>query len=256
LPPGHHRGHVLTSIGHIAEIWRYPVSSLGGERVASTIVSVDGIVNDRRFSLIDAETGVPAAPEKHVRWRKALHLEARWADGQMPTIAFPDGACFAVDDSALNALLSDYFEFSVAVAAHGPVEGHPDFPRTEYRHAHFPMHVLTTASLRHLAQLRQVEAVDVRRFRPTVLIDTGDATGFAEKQWVGRSLRIGAVAVQAIEETTRCGMTFVAQPGVEDDPDILRTILRNNRRHLGINCNVDGAGTLHEGDEVVVGAGG
>jgi uncharacterized protein YcbX len=229
------------------------VSSLGGERVTSTIVSVDGIVNDRRFTLIDAETGAPAAPEKHVRWRKALHLEARWGTGKMPTIAFPDGACFTVTDGALNAMLSDYFEFAVEVAAHGPVEGHPDFPRTEYRHAHFPMHVLTTASLQRLAELREVEAVDVRRFRPTVLIDTGEASGFVEKQWVGRSLRVGAVTVQALEETTRCGMTFVAQPGVEDDPEILRTILRNNKRHLGINCNVAGAGFLHEGDEVFVG---
>jgi len=204
--------------------------------VASTIVSVDGLVNDRRFTLIDAETGAPAAPEKHVRWRKALHLEARWGAGKMPTIAFPDGTCLAVNDGALNAMLSDY-------------------PRTEYRHAHFPMHVLTTASLQRLAELRQVDAVDVRRFRPTVLIDTGDARGFVEKQWVGRSLRVGAVAVQAIEETTRCGMTFVAQPGVADDPEILRTILRNNKRHLGINCNVGGAGFFHEGDEVFVGSG-
>jgi uncharacterized protein YcbX len=243
----------LNSIGRITEIWRYPISSLGGERIASTIVTDAGIVGDRQFALVDDATGVPAAPEKHARWRKALHLQARCVAGELPTITFPDGPCCAVNDRALNALLSDYFEFAVAIAANGPIDGHPDFRRTEHRHMHFPIHVLTTASLQHVAELRQVEAVDVRRFRPTVLIETGDIRGFAEKQWIGQSLHLGAVALRAVEETTRCGMTFIPQPGIEDDPEILRTILRNNRRHLGLNCSVESIGTLQEGDDVSVG---
>jgi hypothetical protein len=149
-------------------------------------------------------------------------------------------------------MLSDYFGFATAVAAHQKVESHPDFPRTEHRDAHFPVHLLTTASMKRLAELRQVDTVDVRRFRPTVLIDT-DAGGFAEKQWIGHSLRLGDdVGLQAVEETTRCGMTFIEQPGVADDPDILRTILRHNKRHFGINCTIDRTGSLHEGDGAVI----
>jgi MOSC domain-containing protein len=243
----------LKQVGRIAEIWRYPVSSLGGERLPRASLDAAGVVGDRQYALIDRETGLPAAPEKHARWRKALNLQAHGVTGQLPTITFPDGHRCPVNDASLNGRLSDYFGFATAVAAHEPIAGHPDFPRAAHRHAHFPIHVLTTASLQRLADLRQVETVDVRRFRPTVLIETGGTIGFAEKQWIGQSLRLGTLSVHAQEETTRCGMTFIAQPGVDEDPEILRNILRHNKRHLGINCTVDGVGTLHEGDDVFVG---
>lgn len=237
-------------IGKIAEIWRYPVSSLAGERIASACLTIGGVVDDRQFGLIDGETGLPAAPEKHARWRKALLLKANGVAGQLPTITFPDGLCRPVDDQALNGMLSGYFGFDAVLAAHEAIDGYPDFPRTEQRHPHFPVHVLTTASLRRIAEVRQTDAVDVRRFRPTVLIETGEASGFVEKNWIGHSLRLGAVRLRAEEETTRCGITFIAQPEIEDDPEVLRSILRHNKRHLGINCTVDATGTLHVGDEV------
>ena len=239
-------------IGRIAELWRYPVSSLAGERVASASLTTGGVVEDRLFGLVDGETGLPAAPEKHARWRKALHLQARSVAGQLPTITFPDGTCCPVDDRALDEMLSDFFGFDAVLAAHETIDGYPDFPRTGQRHPHFPVHALTTASLRRLAEVRQTDAVDVRRFRPTVLIETVEASGFVEKNWIGHSLRFGTVGLRAEEETTRCGITFIEQPGVEDDPEVLRSILRHNKRHLGINCTVDAPGTLHVGDEVFI----
>lgn len=242
----------MTLIGRIAELWRYPVSSLAGERVESVSLTAGGVIDDRQFGLIDAETGLPAAPEKHARWRKALHLQAHSVAGQLPTITFPDGLCRAVDDRALNGMLSDYFGFETVLAAHEAIEGYPDFPRTGQRHPHFPVHALTTASLRRVAEVRQIDAVDVRRFRPTVLIETVEASGFIEKNWIGHGLRLGAVGLRVEEETTRCGVTFIEQPGVEDDPEVLRSILRHNKRHLGVNCTVDATGTLHVGDEVFI----
>lgn len=243
----------MNSVGRIAGLWRYPVSSLGGEQLTSVALTAKGIDGDRRFALIDAESGHPAAPEKHARWRDGLHLQAQCVAGQLPTIRFPDGHRLQVDDPSLNGMLSEYFGFAVAIAANEPIEGHPGFLRTEHRHRHFPVHALTTASLQRLAEVRQVETVDVKRFRPTVLLETGAASGFAEKQWIGRSLRLGEVTVYVQEETTRCGMTFIAQPGFEDDPEILRSILRHNKRHLGINCTVDVVGILQVGDKVFVG---
>lgn len=228
------------------------MSSLGGEQVAYADASLAGVSNDRQFGLIDQMSGLPAAPEKHARWRGALHLKSRSVVGRVPDIVFPDGYRCSVGSDQLNSLLSEYFGFAVAIAAHQPIDGYPDFPLSRYRHEHFAMHLLTTASLQYLAELRQVEAVDVRRFRPTVLIETGDTGDFIEKKWIGKKLGLGEVLLQAEEETTRCGMTFISQPGVEDDPEILRTILRNNKRHLGINCSVDVAGTIRVGDDVVI----
>ena len=66
----------MDPVGRIAEIWRYPVSSVGGERMLFTGVTAIGLAGDRQFALIDVETGRPAAPEFEVRWRKALALHA------------------------------------------------------------------------------------------------------------------------------------------------------------------------------------
>ena len=114
------------------------------------------------------------------------------------------------------------------------------------------MNLLTTASLEHLGRIRQVAAVDGRRFRPTVLIETSSGSGFLESQWVGRRLRLGAISLKAQEHTKRCGVTFISQPGLEEDPEIPRSTLRHNRRNLGIYCSIDGTGTLQPGDELLV----
>lgn len=241
----------MTPVGRIAEIWRYPVSSVGGERVSSAELCAAGVVDDRQYGMIDRASGLAATPEKDHRWRKALHLEAQSVAGKLPRILFPDGQSYALDDRSLDGVLSDYFGFAVAVATYDREEGHFDFPLTRHRNAHSPVHVLTTSSLEHLATLRQVAAIDSRRFRPTVLIHTsGD--GFLEKDWIGRRLRLGAIALNAREETKRCGMTFVSQSGLDDDPEILRTVLRHNKRNLGIYCSVDIPGTLRVGDELVI----
>jgi hypothetical protein len=47
-------------------------------------------------------------------------------------------------------------------------------------------------------------------------------------------------------------VTFVSQPGLEEDPEILRKILRNNKRNLGIYCSIALSGTIALGDEVFV----
>lgn len=244
----------MHSSGRIIEIWRYPVSSLGGERVASACVNAGGIAGDRQYALIDAATGIPAAPEKDLRWRKALHLRATSGAGNTAVIHFPDGTPSALNDPALNERLSDYFGFAAALATHASVEAIAGLPVVPYRHHHFPLHLLTTSSLAHLAALRQVATIDVRRFRPSVLLDTGGAGSFLEDRWIGQGLWLGGVELQVAEATKRCGMTFIAQPKIDDDPDILRTILRHNKRHLGVYCAVQAGGTLETGADVRVSA--
>ena len=238
-------------VGRVAEIWRYPVSSVGGERVRAADVSAAGVAGDRQYGMIDLATGRAATPEKDPRWRKALHLEARSVSGKLPTIVFPNGHAYALDDRSLDGVLSEYFAFAVAVAAYDREEGHFDFPLTRHRNLHFPLHLLTTASLEQLARVRQVEAIDSRRFRPTVLIEA-KGEGFLENEWIGRRLRVGAIELTAKEKTKRCGMTFMAQPGLDDDPEILRSIVRHNKRDLGIYCSIDSVGTLQVGDELFI----
>jgi uncharacterized protein len=242
----------LRLAGRIIEIWRYPVSSLGGEVISRVNACPEGVEGDRQYGLIDAATGAPAVPEKDARWRKALYLAAAYADCEFPIISFPDGRRCSLNDGSLNSLLSDYFGFATAIAAYEHTERRSGFPLTHFRHRHFPLHLLTTASLEYLAVLRKANVIDSRRFRPTVLIEVDKDAGFVESGWIGRLMRLGSIELKAEENTKRCGVTFISQPGLEEDPEILRYILRNNKRNLGIYCSIDASGTIELGDEVFV----
>jgi len=126
-------------------------------------------------------------------------------------------------------------------------------PRGTYFDA-FPIHVLTTASLETMARLNPAARWEVRRFRPNFLIETRpDIKGLVEAEWDGRKLRIGSVELKCELPTVRCGMTIQAQAGLEKDPSILRTIVKDADQNLGVYASVVSAGEVRVGDPVVLG---
>lgn len=236
----------------VAGLWRYPVASVGGEAVSSAIVGVQGLVGDRIYGLFDAASGAPAAPEKDRRWHKALSLIATLTKDGTTTIRFPNSIEIELGAASAPICLSEFFGFDVGIGRIGLESNGKDFPSLRHRQPHSPVHLLTTESLRYLAQLREVDSVDVRRFRPNILLQSifsDEESCFAEAAWIGRRGRTKDIALTVEEEATRCGMTIIPQPGIEDDPEILRTILRRNRRRLGAYCTVAETGVLSVGDD-------
>ena len=75
-----------------------------------------------------------------------------------------------------------------------------------------------------------------------------------ENDWLGTTLTIGAVAVAVSERTRRCGMTLIAQPGLDEEPDVLRGVMRHNGRSLGVYAAPLASGVLAVGDRVYAGA--
>jgi uncharacterized protein YcbX len=236
-------------LGRIVEIWRYPVTSLGGEQLAAAQLAADGLAQDRRYALVDA-AGVIAAPEREARWRRALALQAS-LPGATPVITFPDGRRLALDDPAMREALTAFFGFAVAIAVCDPAVAGDGLPTVARRDAHAPLHLLTTASLRRLQALGPGGLPDRRRFRPTVLVETAGAD-FVEDGWIGRRLRLGDAELAAQDRATRCGMTILAQPGIAEEPEILRQLVRHNRRHFGIYCGIARAGAIAVGDSLAL----
>jgi uncharacterized protein YcbX len=85
-------------VGRIAEIWRYPVKSMGGERVPSALLSAGGIPGDRGWALYDEE----ARQIRNAKLLpKLLMFSARYAgepaQGTATAVAIsgPDGASFS-----------------------------------------------------------------------------------------------------------------------------------------------------------------
>lgn len=96
-------------IGIVKEIWRYPVKSMGGERITEATIGVDGIDGDRGYATRDEGAG-------EIRGAKnipaLLSLQARYlapprGDSIPPVlITLPDGSTVRSDDPQVSAQLS------------------------------------------------------------------------------------------------------------------------------------------------------
>ena len=115
----------------------------------------------------------------------------------------------------------------------------------------FPLLVVTTSSLRSLAEALPDAAVDVRRFRPSLVVDTGDAPGYPEFEWLGRSLSIGDVELEVGVRCPRCVMvTREIDDDVPADRSVLRHIVRELGQDFGVYVEVRRPGRIRVGDEV------
>lgn len=237
---------------HIIELWRYPVSSVGGERLSSADIAPEGVPGDRQFSIVDAHTFKPAAPEKLPKWRKLLFLSAHSEGLDGPEIRFPDSTTYAVDDRRVHAALSDLVGFAASVCKYPlPELSHLDMPVTENRYKPAPLHIVSQSSIERLSDVVGAP-IDARRFRANLVVDGEDRSDFEENQWIGCTLKTGAVSCLVTEPTVRCGMTIIAQPDIEENADVLRTLLRHNKRSFGAYCKVLTGGTVSIGDELLV----
>ncbi len=117
----------------------------------------------------------------------------------------------------------------------------------------FPLHVLTTASLKELARHNPAARFDVRRFRPNILIDTGDTVnGFGEAGWSGKTLTIGDVRIKLEMPCPRCVMPTLKQNDLPHDPSVLRTVVREAAQNLGMYATVAHTGKISVGDPVLL----
>ena len=115
----------------------------------------------------------------------------------------------------------------------------------------FPVLVTTTASLADL-NARLVKPVDMRRFRPNLVIE--GALPWAEDAW--RRLRIGPVLLELVKPCARCTMTTVDPDTGRTAKEPLKTLaqLRNHDGKVlfGINALVLEPGDVAVGDTVTL----
>jgi len=66
--------------GTIAELWRYPVKSMGGGAVETVALTGQGVVGDRGYAIVDRSDGRVASAKQPRKWAALLHPEARYVD--------------------------------------------------------------------------------------------------------------------------------------------------------------------------------
>ncbi len=94
--------------------------------------------------------------------------------------------------------------------------------------------------------------MDVRRFRPNLLIDVDDSAAFPEQAWIGRRVRVGS-AVLAVKSTCiRCAMTTHGFADLPKDPRVMRTLVREADGNLGVYAMLDEPGEVRTGDPLTL----
>jgi uncharacterized protein YcbX len=99
--------------------------------------------------------------------------------------------------------------------------------------------------------------LDLRRFRPNILIETDSVEPFAEDNWVGATLMFGegnsAAAVRVAMKDERCVMVNLDPDTAESDARVMKTIVRLNQNYAGVYGTVVRTGELRVGQVVIVG---
>jgi len=113
--------------------------------------------------------------------------------------------------------------------------------------------VMTTSALRALETALPGSNVDVRRFRPSLVVDTGVAgeAGHPEFSWTGRTAVIGdgGARVEFLRPCPRCVMTTrEVFGGIPVDRAVLRHIVRDLDQNLGVYARIISPGTIRTGD--------
>jgi len=122
----------------------------------------------------------------------------------------------------------------------------------------WPLLVMTTSAMRSLEAALPGSNTDIRRFRPSLVVDTGDETGHPEFGWTGRTAVIGDEAtgpvVEFLKPCPRCVMTTRAVAGgIPEDRAVLRHIVRDLDQNLGVYARVLGPGRVAVGDTLTFG---
>jgi len=167
-------------------------------------------------------------------------------------ITLPDGTVVTSEQADLEQVLSRAFGREVAFEEARPdnrsssvtaEEYWPDMAGLDYRDTvtDFEMpagtffdiavvHLLTTATIDHLRALYPRGRFEARRFRPNIVVSAGgEEAGFAENDWIGRTVAIGGTIRLAITEPCpRCVMVTLPQGDLPKDSGILRTAAQHN----------------------------
>jgi len=226
-------------LGAVVSLRRYPVKSLVGERLEVAEVLARGFRGDRLWAVVD-EDGKLGSGKSSRRFRKMdglLDLAGTY-DGDVPVITFPDGRAVRADDPGVHDALSHHVGRPVTLARETDVSHFDDGP----------VHLVTTASLRAVEQ-RLGEPVDPRRLRPNLVVDTGDAVGLVEDEWVGHRFQIGEVVLGVTDRMPRCVMVNLPQVGL-GAARVLDAVTDLNDANLGVLATVVTPGRIRVGDEV------
>jgi uncharacterized protein len=238
------------SAGSIAALWRFPVKSMQGERLVQAELTTQGLLGDRAYAIVDRETGKVASAKSVRLFPNLLRLSAAFVEpprvgDEIPPvrITLPDGEAVTSDAGDIDRVLSRWFRREVTLARSAPA----DFTIEQY---HPDVEHADPAGHRDICVEQKLGAALFSQI------------GADSPVPAGAFFDVFPLSVLTSSTLERCVMTTLAQEGLDDDLEVLRTLVRHNRIEVagmgpapcaGAYAVIESPGTLRAGDRMAVG---
>lgn len=234
-------------IGIVKSIYRYPVKSMAGERLESVSLGWHGIEGDRRFAFRRVEDASSFPWLSASKLREMILYQPFNANGEnsssAPThVRTPDGKEFELNSEELSNELSALHKSKLELM--------------QLKHGVFdesPLSLITTATIKTLEKETNLE-LDVRRFRPNILVETTEEGLFPEDDWIEKIIVFGdednAPSMCVAMRDVRCAMINLDPEDAESTPEILKTVVRVNQICAGVYGSTFRSGTISTGQKI------
>ena len=240
---------MLIEIGQVESIFRYPVKSMGGERLEAAQLGWHGLDGDRRlaFRRLDDRGGFPwlSASQLSDLILFTPHHADDSAHADLPThVRTPDGEEMPVFSEDLAA--------EVGRRCGAPVQ------MMQLRQGIFDeasISVIASDTVREIGRIAG-QSLDVRRFRPNVVVRLLNSVPFQEDEWVGGVLSFGegdeAPAVTVTMRDVRCSMVNLDPDSASPAPEVLKAVVRTHQNTAGVYGTVTRIGRLVVGQTILL----
>jgi len=240
---------MLMEIGHVEAIFRYRVKSMAGEPLEVANLGWHGLEGDRRLAFLrmDSGSGMP--------WLTASKLPdllrfvpLRREDGAQADppshVRTPDGEEMPVFGEDLAKEVGGRYGSPVQMMQ----LNHGIFDEAS-------ISVIASDTVREIGRLAG-RSVDVRRFRPNVVVRLQQPVPFQEDGWLGGVLSFGesinAPAIAVTMRDLRCSMVNLDPDSASSAPEVMKAVVRANQNNAGTYGAVIRIGRLAVGQTILL----
>ncbi|MEO1238097.1 MAG: MOSC domain-containing protein [Pseudomonadota bacterium] len=243
----------------LAHIWRHPIKALGRELLTSVDLTAGAWMPfDRLWAVAHERAKLTTGWAKKMNFLRGvtepglMAVTARLdADCATLTLDHPDAGQISVRPEARAdwPVLADWLSriWPAELPAPTGIYRADDAHLTDVEGAWLSLHTLAS----HTA----VEAVldrelSIHRWRGNLWLDGAEA--WAEKDWIGRHLRLGTAVLEVKVEITRCKATMANPATGQRDADTLGALRSLGHQEFGVYAEVVESGKIALGDRATL----
>ncbi|MFC5650962.1 MOSC domain-containing protein [Paenibacillus solisilvae] len=236
------------SIGAIRQISRYPVKSMAGEDLEKAVIASYGIYGDRSHAFTDESK---EGWDRYITARQLpllLGYKAGLGESKLPDafpqveVTAPDGQILGWDSRLLNDIQS-HIDQTIHMIRYKPSGS--DLLAVDTG----SILIVTDRSL-HKLEMLTGNRLDIRRFRPNLVVSLSSEFAGSDEDLIGSRLRIGSTELQINEPCERCSLITIHPDTYERDVNILKKVNEEMNLNFGVYASVIQTGELQVGDQV------